>query len=82
MNRRFFGVSWALAYAASALAAQVGSTIEVVTPVHRSPVPGDGQVHLVYELHLTNWTRADQVLERVQVIDPSTGVALLTHEGE
>lgn len=82
MNRSFLGVSCAIAYLTSGLAAQVGPTMEVAAPIHPSPVPGDGQVHLVYELHLTNWTRFDQLLQRVQVVDPNTAAALLSLEGE
>lgn len=82
MNRSFLCVSCAIACLTSGLVAQVGPTMEVAAPVHPSPVPGDGQVHLVYELHLTNWTRADQVLRRLQVVNPGTGVALLSLEGE
>lgn len=42
-----------LAFAVPA-SAQVGHVVEVQMPVAPSPVPAEGRLHLVYELHITN----------------------------
>jgi murein DD-endopeptidase MepM/ murein hydrolase activator NlpD len=42
--------------------------IEMDVPIPPTPVEGDGKIHLVYELHLTNFSTNDLTLTRVEVL--------------
>jgi len=44
------------------------------------PVSAEGQRHLLYELHITNFGRADLTLERLDVLDVTTNI-VATYEG-
>jgi hypothetical protein len=61
---------------------QVGHVVEVQMPIAPSPVPAEGQIHLVYELHVTNLSWNAATLTRVQALETDGAVLLLTLEGE
>ncbi len=58
-----------------------GAQLDVRTPVAPSPVLGEGQIHLVYELHVTNFSSRVTTLTRVQAIEPERGTPLAAYEG-
>jgi murein DD-endopeptidase MepM/ murein hydrolase activator NlpD len=66
----------------SSVSAQVGHVVEVQMPVAPSPVPAEGQIHLVYELHVTNLSWNAATLTRVQALRTVGGEPLLTLESE
>ncbi|MEN8376299.1 MAG: M23 family metallopeptidase [Gemmatimonadota bacterium] len=70
-----------LLFTATWATAQVGNVLEVRMPIEPSPVPAEGQVHLAYELHVTNLSRRDATLTGVQAVVTDRGTALATHEG-
>lgn len=55
--------------------------VDLSVPFAPRPVSAEGQRHLVYELHVTNFGRTDLTLERIDVL---AGVARIvaTHEGD
>jgi murein DD-endopeptidase MepM/ murein hydrolase activator NlpD len=54
--------------------------VDIEIPFHPIPVKAHGQLHLLYELHLTNFHSQTQILSRVDV-DAETG-ALAQYTGE
>ncbi|HEX6309522.1 MAG TPA: M23 family metallopeptidase [Longimicrobiales bacterium] len=48
-------------------------SFDLFVPHPPRPVPIDGAMHLVYELHLTNFADRDLALARIDVIDPDGG---------
>ncbi len=74
-DRIVFGVTFLFALLAAAFAVGRGQVSENMTPlllaVQDAPVPfmgSDGQVHLVYELGVTNFSSAEVAVEKVEVV--------------
>ena len=55
--------------------------VDVTVPVPPTAFQADGKHHLVYEVHLTNFGRAECALTRMQVLAPS-GPALAIYAGD
>jgi hypothetical protein len=55
--------------------------VDLVVPFAPRPVPAEGQRHLVYELHVTNFGRTDLTLERIEVLD-ETGTVIAKYDGQ
>jgi murein DD-endopeptidase len=53
---------------------------DITTPVAPTPFQAEGKTHLVYELHVTNFSRSDCVLTHVEVFG-SGEKALASYEG-
>lgn len=56
--------------------------IEVIAPIAPAPLPTAEGSRLSYELHLTNFARGEIEVLRIRALDPATGAALATIEGE
>jgi murein DD-endopeptidase MepM/ murein hydrolase activator NlpD len=56
------------------------SPIEVAVPVAPIPVESGGKVHLVYELHITNFTSNDLTLTTLEVLDGASSIATYKDE--
>jgi murein DD-endopeptidase len=56
-------------------------SLDVQVPVAPVSVAIGGRTHLVYELHLTNFTSADAVLTRIEVLDAKSGRKLVEYVG-
>ncbi len=56
--------------------------VELSVPVAPTPVVAEGQRHLLYELHITNLGQAELSLQRLEVIDASTGAVLTSYAGD
>ncbi len=58
----------------------LGPPVDVRLPMPPTPFRGaDGQSHLIYELHITNFSAADQTLTRLEVLGDSGSLA--SYEG-
>jgi murein DD-endopeptidase len=55
--------------------------VDLTVPFAPRPVSAEGQQHLLYELHVTNFGRADLTLERIDVLG-ETAKIVATYEGE
>ena len=56
--------------------------VELTTPVLPMPVKANGQIHLAYELHITNFYVRDLTLDRIDVFAQENGTApLATYQG-
>src|SRR5438045_1465292 len=53
--------------------------IDVHVPMHPTPVEANGKVHLVYELHLTNFKTPSLKLTDVEITDEDTNTKLLQY---
>ena len=51
-------------------------SVDIQIPVDPSPLQIAGKTHLVYELHITNFTSSDIALTRVEVLDADRGTHL------
>jgi len=56
--------------------------VDLMVPFAPRPVTAEGQLHLLYELHITNFGSAELTLERIEVLDAATGTLLATHAGD
>lgn len=56
--------------------------IEMTVPVAPTPVEAEGSIHLVYELHLTNFGAGELTLERIDALDATSGKTLITYSGD
>jgi murein DD-endopeptidase len=54
--------------------------VEMMVPLAPTPFKGDGKMHLVYELHLTNFSSQELTLTRLEVM--ADGQSLAKYEGE
>ena len=54
-----------------------GAPVEVTIPIAPIPVKSNGEVHLVYELHVTNFEASSLTLNRVEVLAQGSSSALL-----
>ncbi len=59
-----------------------GIPVDLVVPFPPRPVNAEGQRHMVYELHITNFGRADLTLERVDVLSARGDAILATFGGD
>lgn len=59
----------------------IDAPLDVLVPVPPTAFYADGKTHLVYEMHATNFGRADCILTRVEVVSPDRTV-LATYSGE
>lgn len=50
-----------------AVGAQIAAPVDIQIPVSPSPVLGDGEVHLVYELHVTSYAPVPVAVTRLRV---------------
>jgi hypothetical protein len=75
---------WILASAAMPTRAQVhapiDAPIDMEVPVAPTPVKSDGKIHLVYELHLTNFNSSELALVRIEVLGRDA-IPLAQYEG-
>lgn len=59
--------------------------VEMMVPLAPTPFKGDGKMHLVYELHLTNFSSQELTLTRLEIMaadGPSPAKPLAKYEGE
>lgn len=63
-------------FASAQRASSQGIPVDLNVSAAPVGVSAEGRRHLVYELHLTNFGRADLKLERIEVIDKRTGALL------
>lgn len=68
--------------AAPAAAPAVIQAFDAELPYHPAPVRIGGRQHLIYELHLTNFSSAPLTLDELTVEDGATGVRLLALSGD
>ncbi len=59
----------------------IDAPLDIVVPKPPTPFHADGKTHLVYELHVTNFGRADCVLTRVEALSPDRAV-LVSYSGD
>jgi hypothetical protein len=52
-----------------------GLPLDLDIPVAPTPFRGGGKTHLVYELHITNFSPAELLLSRLEVLDANTTLA-------
>jgi murein DD-endopeptidase len=52
--------------------------VEVIIPVAPTPVKSNGQTHLAYELHVTNFNSRDTTLKRIEVFTQENNTTPLT----
>ncbi|MGH7470700.1 MAG: M23 family metallopeptidase [Longimicrobiales bacterium] len=57
---------------ANAAASPFGLAAELAVPVRPTLFAGGGQRHLIYEIHLTNYSGADLLLTRLEILDDTT----------
>ena len=56
--------------------------VDVRIPAQPAIFKGGGKTHVVYELHITNFSRAQNVLTRIEVVEPSSKKQLASYTGE
>ena len=66
----------------AALVAQIAPPLDVRVPAPPSPVLAEGEVHLVYELHVTNFSTRGVSLTSVSVHDAERDAQLVAYSGE
>jgi hypothetical protein len=59
-----------------------GIPVNLVVLYAPRPVNAEGKRHLVYELHITNFGRADLILERIDVLSAGRDTVLATYGGD
>lgn len=78
-------VAWASAAAVGPRAASShvqALPVDVIIPFVPHSVAAEGKRHLVYELHLTNFGRAELHLQRIEAVDGVSGRTLMSLSGE
>ena len=55
--------------------------VDMDVPIAPTPFKADGKIHLVYELHLTNFSSTELILARVEVLAGSGATQLAQYEG-
>jgi murein DD-endopeptidase len=55
--------------------------VDMDVPITPTPFKADGKTHLVYELHLTNFSSTELMLARVEVLAASGATQLAQYEG-
>jgi murein DD-endopeptidase MepM/ murein hydrolase activator NlpD len=79
--RPVFAVSLALLAGHAIRAQTISPPVDVYIPVAPTPFQGaGGQSHLIYELHITNFSRADTKLDRIEVL--GDGASMAAFEGQ
>src|SRR5688572_12028491 len=61
-------------------AIQPNAALDIHVPVLPTPVRIDGRLHLVYELHLTNFSSADLSLSRISLAEPDASKPLASFQ--
>ncbi len=61
--------------------APISVPVDLAVPMAPMAFTGDGKTHLVYELHITNFSRSEIALTRIEIIGPG-GVPLAQFEGD
>lgn len=56
--------------------------VEIRIPAQPVSFKGGGKTHIVYELHVTNFSRSPIVLTRLEVMEPGTKKQLASYTGE
>lgn len=60
----------------------LGVPVDLTVPTQPAVFQGtDRKFHLAYELHITNFSKAELLLKHVEVIDGSTGTVLASYSG-
>jgi murein DD-endopeptidase len=59
-----------------------GIPVELSAPFVPPPVAAEGQRHLLYELHITNFGAAELSLARIEILDDRNSAVLASYEGE
>lgn len=83
-------VAWAIALVMLGLTAIIGAQqerpaaipVDLMVPFAPRPVSAEGQRHLLYELHITNFGGADVTLKRIEVLSATTETVLGTYVGD
>jgi hypothetical protein len=61
----------------------LGVPVDLTVPVHPVVFQGtDRKFHLAYEVHITNFSKAELLLKHVEVIDGSNGTVLASYSGK
>jgi hypothetical protein len=61
----------------------LGVPVDLTVPVQPSVFQGtDQKLHLAYELHITNFSKTELLLKRVEVVDASSGSVLASYSGK
>jgi len=61
----------------------LGVPVDLTVPEQPSVFRGtDQKLHLAYELHITNFSKTELLLKRVEVVDVSSGSALASYSGK
>ena len=69
-------LAWVLLATTPLRAADLRNTLDLLVPEPPTPVDVGGQTRLVYELHLTNFSEDEVLLERIEVLDARRGAVL------
>ncbi|MDP9226890.1 MAG: hypothetical protein M3P18_24215, partial [Actinomycetota bacterium] len=59
-----------------------GIPVDLSVPFVPPAVDAEGERHLLYELHVTNFGSAELTLARIEILDDRTSVVLSSYEGE
>jgi murein DD-endopeptidase MepM/ murein hydrolase activator NlpD len=62
--------------------AQIAAPIDVRVPMAPAPFAADGKIHLVYELHVTNFGRQEVALAGVAAVNAADQATLVEYRGE
>lgn len=85
-NRILAWAGWAFVLALAAGTAGAASSLwqsfDLQVPAPPTPVPVDGTMQLIYELHLTNFAREALVPTRVDVVDAARGNVIASFRDE
>ncbi|MCZ6917267.1 MAG: M23 family metallopeptidase [Gemmatimonadetes bacterium] len=84
MNHYGFGSALAIAglFAAGPLTAQISLPVDVRIPMAPAPFAAAGKIHLVYELHVTNFGRQEMALTGVAAMNAGDRTTLVEYSGE
>ena len=64
------------------LPAQIAPPVDVHVPIAPAPFAADGKIHLVYELHVTNFGREERTLTGVAALSAADQVVLVEYRGD
>jgi len=70
-----------LCYISKAQVPDEHASVEVLVLCAPTPVRAEGKFHLVYELHITNFSEKDVTLTRVDVLGDKSTAPITTYEG-
>ena len=67
---------------AGSLPAQIAPPVDVGVPIAPAPFAADGKIHLVYELHVTNFGRQEMTLTGVAALNAADQAVLVEYRGD